>query len=141
MCCGRGVWHQEFHSEDELDAHINAIADESRRLLVRTRWLQDRLAQMNEDLESAREDLARAQADLADLARAQADLARAQRDSQPRHATWLSSLLQERRPADASEAGESVVTPCAWHDDADHGYHNVADLSCVVGNYNHAGLD
>ena len=71
--CGRGVWPPEFHSaEDELDAYINAKEAENRRLLVRERWLQDRLAQMSEDLESARADLARAQADLADLARAQA---------------------------------------------------------------------
>ena len=124
MCCGRGVWHQEFHSEDELDAHINAMEDENKRLHDSTRWLEFRLTQMNGHLESAREALA--------LARAQADRARAQRD-QPRHARWMSSSLLERRPDDASErrpADESVITPCAWHDDADHGNHNV-----VVGDY------
>ena len=124
MCCGRGVWHQEFHTEDELDAHINAMEDENKRLHDSTRWLEFRLMQMNGHLESAREALA--------LARAQADRARAQRD-QPRHARWMSSSLLERRPDDASErrpADESVITPCAWHDDADHGNHNV-----VAGDY------
>ena len=122
MCCGRGEWHLEFDSEDERDAYISTIEDENRRWLVRTRWLEDRLGQMNEDLERAR----------ADLSRAQTDLARAQR-APPRHATGLSSLMQARRPVPADE---SVITPCAWHDEADHGYHNVADLSCVVGEYN-----
>ncbi len=70
MCCGRGVWHQEFPTEDERDAYINAMEDENKRLHDNTRWLEFRLTQMNGHLESTREALA--------LARAQADRARAQ---------------------------------------------------------------
>ena len=145
MCCGRGDWADQAEREDEVDAHINAIEEENRRLIVQMHWLQDMLVGMREDLVRAREDLERAQEHQRisrdDLARAREDLARARNShhASPPHAKWLKSLWwglvtegpERPLPFDASE-----IMPCAWHDARLEGYHNVVDLSCVVGSHN-----
>ena len=136
MCCGRGdwAWPRDHNSDnsycdcarcsrrgdwDPVDALLERLESENRRLQTHIRWLQDQL-QESRRLVAQRDD----------------ELALAHRDSQqgagaaPRHANWLASFRVE-----LPELPQLPSAPCAWHDEADV-YNNVAVLPCVVGMYN-----